>query len=120
MAIVEKFKRGDRVTINPEAVEGLEHLFPKGFHTFNGTVRSSRIDWHYDPYPERKDRYYVYGVVMDQDSSVTNISFVEEDMTLLLSADIVALDNVIKHSEANLEALKTIRNTMAAAYREKD
>jgi hypothetical protein len=119
MAAVEKYKRGDRVTINPEAVEGLEHLFPDGFSTFEGTVTSSRFTFSYDPYPKMANEHYVYNVALDQDRSVHNLQFVEADMSLLLPADIAALDVVIGRSESNLNALKLIRNQMADAYRDK-
>jgi hypothetical protein len=118
MTAVEKYKRGDRVTINPAAVEGLEHLFPEGFLTFNGTVIGSRFSFSYDPYPNMANEHYVYTVALDQDSTVRNLQFVEADMTLLLSADVVALDKVIAQLESNLEALKIIRNNQAA-YRGK-
>lgn len=119
MTIEKKFKRGDIVSVHPEAVEGLEHLFPEGFSTFNGTVVSERLEWQYTNYPEKSDSGYSYTVRMDQDVSIPNLQFVDKDLTRLISADIVALDKVIARMEANLEALRIIRNNQAA-YREKD
>lgn len=119
MTIEKKFHRGDIVSVHPEALEGLEHLFPEGFSTFNGTVSSERLDYRYTKYPEKEDIGYIYTVRMDQDPSVPNLQFVDKDLTRLISADIVALDKVIARMEANLEALRIIRNNQAT-YREKD
>jgi hypothetical protein len=115
MTIEQKFNRLDRVTVHPEALEGLEHLFPEGFQTTTGTVVGVRLDYHYDRYPNKVFTHYVYSVRMDQDRNVTNLQFMDVDLTMLRPAEIVALDQIIINLEYNLKELTKFRDNQIAS-----
>ena len=106
-----KFVRGDRVRVTPESTEELEHLFPEGFETYEGIVRSVRLDytggWGTRP---AVFKAWVYTVSLDQKPTAGGLYFLETDLTLVRPYVVGKLDEIVKGLE---DRIADIRQTQA-------
>lgn len=102
-----KFVRGDRVQVTPESTVELEHLFPEGFETYEGIVRSVRLDytggWGNRP---RVFKAWVYTVSLDQDPSKGGLYFLETDLTLIRPYVVGKLDEIVVRLEAQIAEIR--------------